>query len=158
MNGIDPQLVFTPAEVATLTRLSNLVIPPSEDGTLPGAGEFDVAGYIATAAPDSIAALRDELAELSARAATELSKPISDVTAVEFENLVGQLRGASPRFLSGFAKQTVSLYYQQDAVLEAIGLEARAPYPIGFDVKPGDLSLLDPVRQRGRIYRETNGA
>jgi hypothetical protein len=39
-------------------------------------------------------------------------------------------------------------------VLEAIGMEARAPFPKGFEVEPGDLSLLDPVRRRGRVYRE----
>ena len=59
-----------------------------------------------------------------------------------------------PEFLADLARQTVSFYYQQDRVLEAIGVEARAPYPQGFEVVSGDLSLLDPVRRRGTIYRK----
>ena len=49
---------------------------------------------------------------------------------------------------------TVTCYYQDDRVLAAIGLEARPPFPKGYDVPAGDLSLLEPVRRRGSIVRE----
>ena len=52
------------------------------------------------------------------------------------------------------AQQTVTCYYQNDRVLEAIGVGARPPFPEGYQVPSGDLSLLEPVRGRGRIYRE----
>jgi len=34
-------------------------------------------------------------------------------------------------------------------------MEARPPYPKGYQVEPGDLSLLNPVIARGKIYRDT---
>jgi hypothetical protein len=38
--------------------------------------------------------------------------------------------------------------------MRSLGLEARAPYPQGFDVEPGDYpSLLAPVLARGRLWR-----
>ena len=45
-------------------------------------------------------------------------------------------------------------YYRDDRVMRAIGMEPRAPFPKGYDVEQGDWSLLDPVRARGKIYRD----
>jgi hypothetical protein len=45
-------------------------------------------------------------------------------------------------------------YYQTPRVVEALGLEARPPHPQGYAMEPNDLSLLDPVRRRPRLYRE----
>ena len=45
-------------------------------------------------------------------------------------------------------------YYRDDRVMRSIGMELRPPFPRGFDVAPGDWSLLDPVRARGRIWRD----
>jgi len=38
--------------------------------------------------------------------------------------------------------------------MRAIGMELRPPFPRGFEVAQGDWSLLDPVRARGRIWRD----
>ncbi len=45
-------------------------------------------------------------------------------------------------------------YYQHPRVVEALGLEARPPHPKGYEMQPNDLSLLDAVRRRPRLYRE----
>lgn len=68
--------------------------------------------------------------------------------------LVDGLRSADPAFLGALATQVLTAYYMDDRVMEAIGLEPRPPFPKGYDVIPGDLSLLDPVRARGQIWRE----
>jgi hypothetical protein len=33
-------------------------------------------------------------------------------------------------------------------------MDARAPFPKGYDLEQGDWSLLDPVRARPRLYRD----
>jgi hypothetical protein len=38
-------------------------------------------------------------------------------------------------------------------VMKSIGMAVRAPYPEGFSIEPNDLTLLDPVKARGRRYR-----
>lgn len=45
-------------------------------------------------------------------------------------------------------------YYQDDRVLESLGMQARPPYPDGFTLEQGDWSLLEPVRQRPKMYRK----
>ena len=45
-------------------------------------------------------------------------------------------------------------YYQQRRVIEALGREARPPHPRGYEMEPNDLSLLEPVRHRPKLYRD----
>lgn len=48
----------------------------------------------------------------------------------------------------------VQCYYRDDRVMASLAMEPRPPHPIGFEVPQGDWSLLEPVRQRGRYYRD----
>jgi hypothetical protein len=41
--------------------------------------------------------------------------------------------------------------------MRSLGMEARAPFPKGFEVPAGDYDLLDPVRARGPIWRDAPG-
>ena len=38
--------------------------------------------------------------------------------------------------------------------MRSLEMEARAPFPKGFEVEAGDWSLLDPVRARSPIWRD----
>jgi len=46
-------------------------------------------------------------------------------------------------------------YYRDDRVMISLGMEPRAPFPKGHDLPQGDWALLDSVRKRGKIWRET---
>ena len=41
-----------------------------------------------------------------------------------------------------------------ERVIAALDLEPRPPHPQGFTMPENDLSLLDPVRARGRLWRD----
>lgn len=45
-------------------------------------------------------------------------------------------------------------YYRDDRVLEAVGHEARSPFPKGHVVEQGDWSLVEVVRQRKPFWRD----
>jgi hypothetical protein len=139
---------------AAVRLLADLIIPPSADGRLPGASAFDVAGYLAEVVPETLPALRIELDRLDADARARHGRGFDALDAPARAALVDALRAADPAFLATLALETASCYYQQDAVLAAIGVEPRPPAPQGFQVLAGDLSLLAPVRRRGRIWRD----
>ena len=63
----------------------------------------------------------------------------------EHKTLAGVLEAAAAR-----------CYYRDDRVMASINMEARPPFPKGYLVEQGDWSLLDPVRARGRIFRDAN--
>ena len=45
-------------------------------------------------------------------------------------------------------------YYRNDRVMIPLGMEPRPPFPKGHVLPQGDWSLLDPVRARGKIWRD----
>jgi hypothetical protein len=68
--------------------------------------------------------------------------------------IIDGLRRRKFRFFSNLLAQVVSFYYQNDRVLALIGLESRPPFPQGYQLEEGDLTLLEPVYNRGKIYRD----
>jgi len=68
--------------------------------------------------------------------------------------LLARLRMERPGFFAVIENIVARAYYRDPRVLASIGMEYRPPFPKGYLVEQGDWSLLDPVRQRGRIYRD----
>jgi len=146
--------IFTPTQMALLDALLNLIIPPSEDGRLPGAAEFDVIGHIAATRPDTLPDIARSLKEADQASSTLHGCPFIELATDLQLSLIHDIRAVQAEFLLSLAQDTAVVYYQQDRVLEGIGMEARTPYPEGYTVESGDLSLLDPVRRRGQIFRD----
>lgn len=142
------------SEKCTLDTLVDLIIPASEDGRFPPASEFDVWDYVESVAPQFMRQFQRELERLNAHAIAEYGAAFSELLPADAHTVAQVLRVSEPDFLDELAKQVVSCYYQQDRVLVGIGMEPRPPFPLGYDVHPGDLSLLEPVRKRGQMYRD----
>ena len=62
--------------------------------------------------------------------------------------------GRDSQFFSFLIKTVVQFYYQDDRVLKSLEIDPRPPYLLGHEVEQGDLSLLEPVRARGEIFRK----
>jgi hypothetical protein len=142
---------LTPAQRRTLRAAAALVIPASaEFGGVPGADDPLICADIEqTLGPDR-PAVQLALEKLDAAA----SGPLAD-QAVEQREAAGRwLREHEPTLATTFGNLVVACYYRDDRVMRSIGLEPRPPYPQGFEVEPGDYAaLLEPVRARGRLWR-----
>ena len=138
----------------TFVAILDMIIPASDDGRFPSAAEMDVLGYIAKTDLQLLDTVRIELDRLNAVSEDLYGVVFGDAGETHRQGLLDEKRGVEPQFLGGLALQTVTLYYQDDRVMEAIGMEARPPFPKGYEVVAGDLSLLDPVRARGQVYRD----
>ena len=143
------------AQRRTLAVVLDLIIPASEDGLRPSAADVDVLSYIRENESHTLDSLRAELDQLDAEAFESQGEAFASLDPATGKTLVEAIREREPRFLHTLAMQTVTCYYGDDRVLEAIGVGARPPFPEGYEVPSGDLSLLEPVRRRGRVYRET---
>ncbi len=145
---------FSPHEEHELASVLDEIIPPSGDGRLPGAGEAGLVRYLEQHAPE----LRPTLVQgLAALAELANARGARDFTALSREDrleALNQLATVQPAFLPGLILQTYAGYYQNDRVLEGLGLEPRPPYPDGYKMEPADPGLLDGVRRRGKLYRD----
>ena len=61
---------------------------------------------------------------------------------------------ADPGFVPTLMFLAYVSYYADRGVLEGLRFEARPPHPLGHAMAPNDPSLLEPVRSRGRLWRE----
>jgi hypothetical protein len=69
--------------------------------------------------------------------------------------VVREFAGGDQFFLPAFLFLVYSAYYTHPRVVEALGFEARAPHPRGYEMDTVDLApLLAAVRRRGKMYRE----
>jgi hypothetical protein len=150
----DAHQPLTTGQRASLDIVLNLIVPPSADGRMPGAAEVGVLAYLYAEAPDALPVLCQELEELDRCARERFARGFAELEEQERKSLVGGMRAQEPSFLSRLAMEALACYYQHDRVLEGLGMEARSPYPKGYQVAQGDLSLLEPVRARGKIYRD----
>ena len=70
--------------------------------------------------------------------------------------IVEEFQRNEPRFMHTVTSVAVRCYYRHTRVMTSLGMEPRPPYPGGFELEQGDWSLLDPVRKRGRIWRDAD--
>ena len=136
---------FTPQERDILGALADTLVPASEDGVMPSAGELDVAAYVAANAADFLPELAEILAEFDAGFTDE---PLT----MRYER-VKAFSEARPESFHRLLAEVYGCYYQDVRVLEGIGVGAGPPFPRGNTVEAGDLSLLDPVMESSTNWR-----
>jgi len=145
---------LTEEQSHSLRILLNMIVPPNKGKGLPGAGELDFVGYVREFAPDQIEAVQNELDLLEQTSQSQYQRRFADLKQIEQDSLVGRMRKRDVEFALHIIVQAMGCYYQDDKVVIALGMEARPPFPKGNDVVSGDLSLLDPVREKKQIYKD----
>ena len=136
----------------TLVSLVNLIIPSNADRGLPAAADVGCAEYLQN--QEDLAWVRDGIAILAEASRDQFGREFRSLATAEQEQLVHGLRRRLTRFYIRLSQRVAERYYQDDQVLESIGLPARPPFPEGYLVDEGDLTLLEPVFERGEIYRD----
>jgi len=150
---------FSEEQHRALARAIDEIIPASADGRLPGAGDADVTRYIEAAlrpTPMLIEMVVESLNALETLAGQRHSRNFLALARSTQSELLQALAMSEHALPPVIMIHTFAGYYQSPRVLEALGLESRSPHPKGYVMQPNDLTLLDPVRQRRRVYRTTS--
>ena len=140
---------LTRAQRNDLRTVAAMIIPASDEYKVPGADDPAIqADMLATLGRDSalVAQALDHLARLAGRPLAELDADKRDAVAQEFRATGG---GAAATLV----RVVLQCYYRDDRVLRSLGLELRAPFPMGYTLQDGDWSLLDPVKARPATLR-----
>lgn len=149
--------VLSAGERRTLAALLDEIIPPRPDGRLPGAGELGLVAHLEGVLARSPAigpVLSRGLAALDAGARRRGADGFAALPPGEDRTaLLREVAAEEPQLLSTLVFHGFAGYYQHPRVLEALGLEARPPFPQGYAMPAFDDSLLEGVRRRRRLYR-----
>ena len=135
---------FTPAQLTVLGQMVEQIIPASAEYGVPSAGDEQILADIAKVLAGDAGTLT-QVMELMAQLDPELAPGEQFLL----------LRDAYPDATAALVTVTGQCYYRDDRVMTSLGMAPRAPFPSGYEVEQGDWSLLDPVRERGEIYRKT---
>lgn len=149
--------IFSDDERAALSCVLDAIIPPSRDQRFPGAGELGLAGAISAAARENQAlrsAVTQGLAALDDLARERSAKRFAAVPPAQRAELLQAVAAREPGFVPNLIFPLYTNYYRHARVLEALGLEARPPFPKGHAMEPFDERLLDGVRRRAKLYRD----
>ena len=148
--GPDDAYTFSADEEHMLMHLLD-VIPPNGDRELPGAGALGLTNSIARTVqqtPMVRPVVEYGLSTLAELARKRKPAGFAGLSAQEAKEVWEEFAATDQFFLPAFLFLVYSSYYQHPRVVEALGLEARAPHPKGHTMEESDWTLLDPVRER----------
>lgn len=145
---------FTNEEQRTLLALVGAVIPANTEYGTPSADDPDIAADILASARPYHATVASALHQVESIAAERYATAYADLDADTRARLASDLSRSRFVGLGTLVTITAQCYYRDDRVMRSLGMEPRSPYPDGFDIPQGDWSLLDPVRRRGKIYKD----
>ena len=147
---------FVDSQRTLMRQVLNRIVPAC-DG-FPAAGDLSVDGYV-----DSVVGRSTELKRLFAEGLAKIQIAGEAGTSTGFASLsdnqkdqvLRKIESDHPVFFAELVKQTYNGYYSNPKVMELLGPKVHLPLPLGYDVEPGNLDLLENVKKRGRVYRES---
>jgi hypothetical protein len=141
---------LTPAESRNLRCIAGMMIPASAEFAVPGADDVVIMADIVGTMGRDTAHVREALGAL----ATLAGGPVADLDATRRDAVVLAFRERGGPAAATLSRVILQCYYRDDRVVRSLGLEPRPPFPKGHVLEQGDWSLLDPVRQRAKLWRD----
>ena len=136
-------------DAAFMRAFLDLVIPPSDDSKLPGAGSLGLSSELA----DALAANSGVVSGLQAVHEAALERDPAGLAALapaaRLELVETQLE-PHPTLMAGITHQLYLAYYQHPTVLQGLGQPPRPPFPEGYTVEETDPRLIEVLQERRR--------
>jgi hypothetical protein len=149
-------LDLTSAERDALAGVLDELLPRSQDGRFPSAGELGLVTYVGRRIRRAPAweTVRTGLAALDAAARRDGAAGFAALGREAREAVLREHEANAPGFFAALLVEAYAGYYQHPRVVEVLGMEARPPFPGGYRVEPSDFAaLLAGVRARPKMYR-----
>jgi hypothetical protein len=152
--GIAAAPGLTEDETNELRRIAGTMIPADPALGMPGADDPAILADIVRSVGRDLPQVREAMAAIGRKSGGAFARMDQDGR----EALLNEYHASGGAPAATLGRVVLGAYYRDDRVLVAIGHEARAPFPKGYDVEQGDWSLLDPVRRRAQFWRDDRTA
>ncbi len=146
---------FSKEQTALAAQVMDQLVPARDD--FPGAGELGVARHLdglAASDPALGRLFHDGLEAIESASRRTHSADFADLTSDRKDQVLRAVETGSPKFFAMLVRHTYAGYYSNPRVIELMGLEARPPQPLGFDLDPFDPTTVEHVKERGKIWRD----
>jgi hypothetical protein len=160
--GLKLTAMWNNKERSLLDNILNEIVPASEDGRMPAAGDLGVGDFLSKRMEDT-AGLKDLFDRGLAAAERMVSaSPPGNFSVLDPDTrveLLEELEKAEPDFFFELVRYTYMGYYTNPKIPPCFGLSEKPPQPEGYEIRseePPELDrLLESVINRGEIYRRS---
>ena len=132
--------------------LLDSIIPPNEEIGIGGGSSIDLEGILGK---EEYKIITKNFSALILETANENN--IKDLDLLSTENLqkiIEKTKIKNFRFFNQIASIISEFYYLDGKNREALNLKTLPPFPEGNIIEDIDLTILEPVFNRGKIYRK----
>lgn len=139
------------SHMALVDAVLTSLLPPSQDRGLPAPGGQPFVAFVAS--QGGLSTVRHVLQGYLDEAGGGDGTIPPDPGGVDWAGLSAAVQRKLGEPYLRFATLVLEHYYSSPEVMRALGLGQQPPFPGGRHVEAGDLSMLEPVYDRGKIYR-----
>jgi hypothetical protein len=147
----DAAAPLSPQEIRLLGEVAGMMIPGDAALGMPAADDPAILADLARSLGRDLPLVREAL---SALARVERDRPGAPAPPAARDAFINAWYASGGAPAAALGRVLLAAYYRDDRVLEALGHEARAPFPKGYQVEQGDWSLLEAVRRRDAFWRD----
>ncbi|MDE2778116.1 MAG: gluconate 2-dehydrogenase subunit 3 family protein [Chloroflexota bacterium] len=144
--------IFTQAQRDLLTAACNRIIPAQDQ--FPGAGDLGAAKFVEGVAAGNIVLRRsfgEGLAQLDIAGSRRGGDGFAALTPQVQDETLREIEAENSGFFRELVRQCYNFYYTNPVVFDLIGYVM--PEPQDYQPLPFDETLLEPVKQRGQMWR-----
>ncbi len=144
--------VFTQEQRDLITAAFNRIVPAQDK--FPGAGDLGGAQFLEQVAAKNISLRRsfgEGLAQLEIAASRRGGAGFVELAPDAQDETLRQVEEENPVFFRELVRQCYNFYYTNPEVFDLIGYSM--PDPQDYQPLPFNESLLEPVKQRGQMWR-----
>lgn len=139
----------------TLSRLLSALLPANQELGTPSADDPNIVeDILRTLRPASNEIVVEGLGNLRESSQKQFGTPFEECSDEQRVTLFNEMSSRNANFYRTLSSVLLQCYYRNDDVMRSLDMDPRPPFPEGYEIPKGDLSLLDPVRQRGKIWRD----
>ena len=137
-------------ETEALRAIAGTMIPADDANGMPGADDPIILADIVGSIGGDLALVRAALTAIAGRSGAGFT----GLERGRREALINDWYASGGAAATALGRAILGAYYRDDRVLQALGHEARAPFPKGHVVEQGDWALLDPVKRWAPFWRD----
>lgn len=137
--------------MSLLSVIADTMLPGDPALGLPPASRVDLEGAFRGGQAALVADFTAVLDEVSRR---KFAAPFLELGGADRLAALNGCKVANVRVFAAFLAQVVRAYYADPVVLRAIGAGSAPPFPDGNALEADDWGLLEPVLERGPLFRK----
>lgn len=136
-----------------LNLIIDTILPGDSALNLPPASQINFDGYVANYSRQEL--IDEFLNMISQICLKKFAENFSELSGTDRLRVLQACRNENIRLFLDFITNLFRAYYTNSMVLEEINSGSIPPYPVGNFLPTDNWEILEPVFERGRMYRST---